>query len=435
MTPAVQFYAGAPHKPPTPPQSQYSAQPQGQQQQQPTQQPDGSLSSMASMAAALVGGPVFPPPGAKEDDSTISPTADLIKGTHENLMLPPAHGQPSEADKQQHLAWLQQINAMAIMARHQPIPNGGMPMPSAPGLPPAPPHGYPPLPPHHHAMAYNPVVGVPAAAETEEKRARRLARNRESARQSRRRKKERLATLEKQVTSLFSQVETQRREKIMEMEQQLQARRVEGLNSLTGRQDLEELLQETGPNSVVRERVASFQYEKLRQLLLPRHHEFLLWLTLQEDAFFNKAKNSKANLANNKAGRVSSKQIGEELTNEAKNSRKQNIEEDDDKVSSAANDVERMWPLLCFELLVSVDQEERLAQTQRGYVFASFCLYCGLLFRLNPRDSLVLFHRSCVFADHAKWLACQRSAGNWHWRRKWPPTSAREYSFKLMLPP
>jgi hypothetical protein len=87
---------------------------------------------------------------------------------------------------------------------------------------------------------------------------------------------------------------------------------------------------------------------------------------LQQDAFFNKAKNSKANLANNKAGRVSSKQIGEELTNEAKKSRKQNIEEEDDKVSSAANDVERMWPLLCFELLVSVDQEERLTQTQRG---------------------------------------------------------------------
>lgn len=314
------------------------------------------------MAAALVGGPVFPPPGAKEEDSTISPTADLINGSNENLMLPPAQGQPTEADKQQHLAWLQQINAMAVMARNQALPNGGMPMAAAPGIPPVPPHGYPPLPPHHHYALYPPVP----AAETEEKRARRLARNRESARASRRRKKERLATLEKQVTSLFAQVETKRREKIMEMEHALQERRAEELKSLSSRQDLEELLRETGPNAVVRERVANFQYEKLRQLLLPRHEEFLLWLTLQQDPFFNTAKNAKAGLANNKAGRVSSKQIGEELTNEAKKSGKQNIEEEDEeKVTSQAHDVERMWPLLCFELLVSVDQEERLTQTQR----------------------------------------------------------------------
>lgn len=357
MTPAVQFYAGSSHKPP--PQPHHSGQPQ-QGQQQAAQRPDSSLSSMASMAAALVGGPVFPPPGVKEDDTTISPTADLIKGTHENLMLPPAQGQATEADKQQHLAWLQQINAMAAMARHQPTP--GMPMAAAPGIPQAPPHGYPPLPPQH--AVYAPVT----AAETEEKRARRLARNRESARQSRRRKKERLVTLEKQVTSLFAQVETKRREKIMEMEQQLEARRLEGMQHISTREDLQQLLDETGSNSVVRERVASFQYEKLRQLLLPRHQEYLLWLSLQQDAFFNAAKNNKANLASNKAGRVSSKQIGEELSNEAKKDQKQNIEEEEDKVTSVANDVERMWPLFCFELLVSVDQEERLIQTQRRYV-------------------------------------------------------------------
>ena len=309
------------------------------------------------MAAALVGGPLFPPEGAKDDDTTISPTVDLIKGAHENLLLPPAHGQTSEADKQEHLAWLQQINAFAAMAR-QPVPNNGMPLQAAPGM-----HGYPPLPPHHHhAAAYAPI---PAAAETEEKRARRLARNRESARQSRRRKKERLATLEQQVTTLFGQVETQRRQKIMEMEHQLQARRLEGLSSISSREDLQHLLLETGPNCVVRERVASFQYEKLRQFLLPRHQEFLLWLFLQPHEFFNKAKELKASMANNKAGRVSSKQIGEELTNEAKKSGKQNIEEEEDKVSSEASDLERMWPLLCFELLVSVDQEERLMQTQR----------------------------------------------------------------------
>ncbi len=363
-TPAVHFYAGGSQKPPTPPQPQHS--PHQHQGAAAAAHPDSSLSSMASMAAALIGGPipVFPPPSdnAKEEDTTISPTVDLIRGGHENLMLPPAQGQPTEAEKQQHLAWLQQINAMAAMARHQPNING-MPMPTAPGMPAAP--GYPPLPPHAHAM-YAPVP----AAETEEKRARRLARNRESARQSRRRKKERLATLEKQVTTLFAKVEEQRGEKIMVMESELQNRRIEGLATVQSKQELQQLLHDTGPNCVVRERVASFQYEKLRQLLLPRHQEFLLWLTLQQDEFFSTAKNNKTatSSVNNKAGRVSSKQIGEELMNEAKKSQKQNIEEEDDKVSSEANDFERMWPLLCFELLVSVDQEERLVQTQRRYV-------------------------------------------------------------------
>lgn len=361
MTPAVHFYAGGSQKPPTPPQPQHASQ---QFQGVAAAAPDSSLSSMASMAAALVGGPVFPLPSdnAKEDDATISPTVDLIKGAHENLMLPPAQGQPTEAEKQQHLAWLQQINAMAAMARHQPN-NNGIPMPAAPGIPGVP--GYPPLPPQAHVM-YAPVP----AAETEEKRARRLARNRESARQSRRRKKERLATLEKQVTNLFTQVEQQRLDKIMVMEGELQKRRHEGLATVQSKEELQQLLHDTGPNCVVRERVASFQYEKLRQLLLPRYQEFLLWLTLQNDAFFSTAKNNKTGTSsvNNKAGRVSSKQIGEELTNEAKKSGKQNIEEDEDKVSSDANDVERMWPLLCFELLVSVDQEERLVQTQRRYV-------------------------------------------------------------------
>lgn len=358
MTPAVQFYAG---KPPTPPKPQHAA----------AAQPDSSLSSMASVAAALVGGPVFPTTeNAKEDDTTISPTVDLIKGSHENLMLPPAQGQPTEADKQQHLAWLQQINAMAILARngqHMPQP-GAAPVSSMPPVL----GGYPPLIPpqaaaaHHlHHHQYPPPI---PAAETEEKRARRLARNRESARASRRRKKERLATLEKQVTSLFAQVQRQRRDLIMVMETELQKRRTEGLRDVQSKQDLEQLLHDTGPNCVVRERVASFQYERLRQLLLPRHQEFLLWLTLQQDAFFNMAKNKKTNMASNKAGRVSSKQIGEELTNETKKGRKQNIEEEDDKVSSEANDVDRMWPLLCFELLVSVDQEERFVQAQRRYV-------------------------------------------------------------------
>jgi hypothetical protein len=107
----------------------------------------------------------------------------------------------------------------------------------------------------------------------------------------------------------------------------------------------------------VRERVATFQYEKLRQLLLPRHEEFVLWLTLQQDSFFNSLKDKRA--ASSKTGRVSSKQIGEELSNEFNN----NNNDEDEKLST--NDLYQIWPLFCFEHLVSVEQEEKLIQTSK----------------------------------------------------------------------
>jgi hypothetical protein len=103
--------------------------------------------------------------------------------------------------------------------------------------------------------------------------------------------------------------------------------------------------------------VARFQYEKLRQLLLPRHEEFVLWLTLQQDAFFNSLKDKRAALS--KTGRVSSKQIGEELSNEF------NATNNDEDEKLSTNDLYQIWPLFCFEHLVSVEQEEKLIQTQK----------------------------------------------------------------------
>jgi hypothetical protein len=329
---------------------------------------------MASMAAALVGGgPISSSSSSHNqgendhdhEDATISPTAIMITNqSPENLMLP--CGPQTEAEKQQHLMWLQHINVMAQMARQ---PSGVA--------------GYPPVHPLHATATAIAAAAAPppaaaaaisaaaaAVAETEEKRARRLARNRESARQSRRRKKERLTTLESKVTSLFGELEKQRRSKMMEMESQLRAvkgRELEALDDtttttttgVTTREQLFHFLQETGCNHPVRERVIQFQLEKLRQLLLPRHEKVLLWLTLQPDAFFTRLKDDQRAAILNKTGRISSKQIGEELTNEFN---KLNTDEDEKLFSS---NVSEIWPLFCFEMLFSVDQEERLVLTQK----------------------------------------------------------------------
>jgi hypothetical protein len=65
---------------------------------------------------------------------------------------------------------------------------------------------------------------------------------------------------------------------------------------------------------------------------------------------------------------VSSKQIGDELTNGWKTDGKKKGKPDSQDLAERANptsralDAPRMWPLLCFELSISVDQEERLMQ-------------------------------------------------------------------------
>jgi hypothetical protein len=80
-------------------------------------------------------------------------------------------------------------------------------------------------------------------------------------------------------------------------------------------------------------------------------------------------------------GKISSKQVGDELINGRKL--------EDGKVepppgqtdygekanpTAQAFDVLRMWPLLCFELSISVDQEERFMQAHKRYVYKCFAL-------------------------------------------------------------
>lgn len=61
-------------------------------------------------------------------------------------------------------------------------------------------------------------------------------------------------------------------------------------------------------------------------------------------------------------GKISSKQVGEDLTNKMDDS-----SENGEKPNQTAGafDKARMWPLVCFELSISVDQEEKLMNAHK----------------------------------------------------------------------
>eukprot|EP00545_Synedropsis_sp_CCMP1620_P013651 CAMPEP_0119023928 /NCGR_PEP_ID=MMETSP1176-20130426/30920_1 /TAXON_ID=265551 /ORGANISM="Synedropsis recta cf, Strain CCMP1620" /LENGTH=592 /DNA_ID=CAMNT_0006979095 /DNA_START=1 /DNA_END=1779 /DNA_ORIENTATION=+ len=393
-TPQVQFYATSTKGSHPPPAA-------------PVQSASSSSSSLSSMAATLVtGGPVlhqyhhgahaaisshqqqsngmYNTTSPLMNMSPISPAATM--GTPQEMLMlppPPRHNDisKSEAERQQHIAWLNQINAMAMMNRQgqQQVP---------------PQHQQPHLmqPPHYHSggtaqLAPTPIFHPPnnnqqqqgPQVESEERRARRLARNRESARQSRRRKKDNLARLSKQVNGLHEAIEDERRHQLSLMEENLQKLRFQAIRKLAlvqssedgpeapslapSREGIRELLDNLGPNCAVRQNCVSFQYSALKQLMLPKYQAFILWLTLQDEDFFAAGKEQKA-----KNTRVSSKQIGEELTNQWKKSpvtagniSPTNSEDaTDGALQARADEAARLWPLFCFEMSISVDQEDKL---------------------------------------------------------------------------
>jgi hypothetical protein len=207
------------------------------------------------------------------------------------------------------------------------------------------------------------------AAETAEKRAKRLERNRESARKSRRRKKERLSSLEDQVNKLHGEIEVERRIQINAMVDALRTCRATA--HFNGEVNV---VFATGPCSEISRSVLDFQYTALKQLILPRYHKVMLWFTLQQESYFFAAKeeySSRENkLVRSSSGKVSSKQIGDEMTNGvAGSSLKKRVTFEgssetnkDDQLPNLlphANDGAKVWPLFCYELGLSVDQEDR----------------------------------------------------------------------------
>lgn len=198
-----------------------------------------------------------------------------------------------------------------------------------------------------------------------EKRQRRLARNRESARQSRRRKKERLVNLGGKVNQLQRQLEAEVRQKIQSMEAGLNRKRsaqIQRLWNEGGQQNIDELkeiLQCTGVNSPIRRAVIAHQYDFLRQSFFASHSQFAVWLMRQSHNCFTAsnflkpapAPDKDPNKKSTAGTRANSKLVGERLYQD---------ENDGKGVTCQAHDELRVWPLYCYEVGMTMEQEERI---------------------------------------------------------------------------
>ena len=175
------------------------------------------------------------------------------------------------------------------------------------------------------------MINPTTSVENDDKRARRLARNRESARLSRLRKKEHLQSLSEKVNQSHQALMKRRKELVNTMESELKKRREKEImnlamthyyvfhdNEIMTRelkndiidleistdeqskltQSLMNINRNLGPSSATRRAVISYQYNLLRQLRLPIHHHFFLWLTSQSETFFLAAKEQRAKVRN-----------------------------------------------------------------------------------------------------------------------------------------
>jgi bZIP transcription factor len=186
---------------------------------------------------------------------------------------------------------------------------------------------------HPHLLNTVASLSRPTVPESEEKRAIRLERNRMSARRSRRKKKERLETLGAQVNDLHIVLEDERRRQIDCMVPAFELLTVE----MTA-ESMISVIEKTELNNFLHRAILDFQYTQLKTLTMAPYQRFLMWLLLQDPTYF-RAKEAQ----NKKFFKISSKQIGEQLTVQ----------------TSPIHDAQTAWPLFCFELKFSVDQEER----------------------------------------------------------------------------
>ncbi|KAL3798737.1 hypothetical protein ACHAW5_010068 [Stephanodiscus triporus] len=228
-----------------------------------------------------------------------------------------------------------------------------------------------------------------------EKRRQRLARNRESARQSRRRKKEHLASLAAKVQKLQRQLEAEVRSKIRSMEGGLARQRCNmankwlaeqekkrscsasdehssgSISSRDSRNQLAMVIDKTSVNCEIRRAVIAHQYHFLRQAFISSHNRYSVWMMLQSSSFFTEASRQQEvalaktgvaagsissgseSASKTASSRANSKQIGEDIFNEDR-------KRGNGSVICHANDGVRMWPLFCREITMTMDQEDRV---------------------------------------------------------------------------
>ena len=228
-----------------------------------------------------------------------------------------------------------------------------------------------------------------------EKRRQRLARNRESARQSRRRKKEHLASLAAKVQKLQRQLEAEVRSKIRSMEGGLSRQRCNMVEKWLAEQEkkrfcpasdehssssvdsrdcwnqLAMFIGKTSVNCEIRRAVIAHQYHFLRQAFISTHNHFSVWMMMQSSSFFTEASrrqevalaktgvaagsisSGSESASKTASSRANSKQIGEDIYNDDRKREKVGV-------TCHANDGLRMWPLYCHEITMTMEQEDRV---------------------------------------------------------------------------
>jgi len=190
-----------------------------------------------------------------------------------------------------------------------------------------------------------------------QRRQKRLERNRESARLSRRRRKQYLEVLEERVTFLGEEMDKGRRKHVLIAMHTYQSMRRDVLNSITmalnsnavadasydhHSNTLRTSLSRTSSELLI---AAAFMKQYLKSLTSSPATRFLLWLTLQNDVFFRGGRAA--------SERLSAARIGERMLSCG-------------NVSVPPSN--GMWPLLCNEIGLSYDQEERVRTLQRQLI-------------------------------------------------------------------
>jgi len=143
------------------------------------------------------------------------------------------------------------------------------------------------------------------------RRQKRLERNRESARLSRRRRKQYLEILEERVTQLSTEVDQGRRAHAAQAVAVTINKRREVLEDVTKTEEerirlVENGLGRTSPEMML---VTTFKLQQLKSFALPPESKFILWLTLQNDQYFRGGRAA--------SERLSAARIGERVSKTA----------------------------------------------------------------------------------------------------------------------
>jgi len=175
------------------------------------------------------------------------------------------------------------------------------------------------------------------------RRQKRLERNRESARLSRRRRKQYLEVLEDRVTQLSIEMDQGRREHAAKAIETILEKRRQIIWNNPVSDSLSKLDVALSRTSSELSVLSTFYMQQLKSFSLPAHSKFVLWLTLQGDTYFRGGRAA--------SERLSAARIGERM-----------LMSGNDKVPPAGS----MWPLVCNEVGLSYDQEERVRNFQRN---------------------------------------------------------------------